>query len=284
MRQSACENAGVAELSLSKHHGLGNDFLVLRAEELLADAPQLARRLCDRHRGVGADGLLVATPAADDTSDVTMHLFNSDGSRAEMSGNGIRCLAHALARAAGRDEVQLRIATDAGIRAVSLRVDDGSPDTCWVTVDMGAVTAGPVATASEPVPNTPARRSTTLDVGNPHLVLLVDDPSAVDLSVDGPAWERQFPHGINVHVIAPAAVADTLDLRVWERGAGLTEACGTGACAAAHAAHEWGLVGPHVDVHMPGGTVEVLLADGGATLIGPSVWIADVIVDAAEAR
>lgn len=275
-----CETDGVARLSLTKHHGLGNDFLVLLTDEIPVDPAGLARRLCDRHRGVGADGLLIATPGEGDASNMRMRLHNADGSRAEMSGNGIRCFTQAVARARGVEVLDLHVETDGGHRTVALRPDPaGDPATAWVTVDMGPVGPGPSEASDEPRPATAVQKLRTAEVGNPHLVLLVDDPFLVDLSVDGPQWEQRYAGGVNVHVIAPVSgVPDTLDLRVWERGAGLTEACGTGACAAAQAAFDWGLVGTQVEVRMPGGAVQVRLGET-ASLVGPTEWIADVSVD-----
>jgi diaminopimelate epimerase len=141
---------------------------------------------------------------------------------------------------------------------------------------MGVARPGPLLEGTPHAPTVDAHRAVTIDLGNPHLVLLVDDPGAVDLATAGPSIESHFPGGINVHFIAPT-IDGGLRLRVWERGAGITEACGTGAVAAAYAAHQWGLVGDHVRVAMPGGDAEVLVGEE-LTLIGPSVYIADVIV------
>jgi diaminopimelate epimerase len=253
-------------LRLSKHHGLGNDFLVLLDEA--ADA-RLAARLCDRRTGVGADGLLTGTAGGPDDVDLTMVLFNADGSRAEMSGNGIRCLAQAWARVHGPGD--LRIATDAGLRVVQVEATE-DPAVVSARVDMGKALPGPdlgqlVLEAS---------RSVTVDMGNPHLVLLVDDVLPVDVDTDGPFIEKGVEGGINVEWIA-ATGPDRLELRVWERGAGHTLACGTGACAAAHAAHTWDLVGERVTVTMEGGDVQVELGDT-ITLVGPATHIADVEV------
>ncbi len=278
---------GSATLHLVKHHGLGNDFLVLVADEVPSDAPALAARLCRRHHGVGADGLLVATPAPDSSApggesvDAVMTLFNSDGSLAEMSGNGIRCFVHALARARGLDRGSLRVATGGGVRRVEFAPStEGRADLISATVDMGPARPGPVADPAAPTPTTEVVKERTVDLGNPHVVLLVADTARVDLEVDGPVWEHRYPDGANVHVVAPTpGRADALTMRVWERGAGLTEACGTGACAAAVAAHDWGLVGPEVVVHMPGGDVSVSLGDT-VLLTGPSQWVADVEVPA----
>ncbi len=178
-----------------------------------------------------------------------MHLFNADGSRAEMSGNGIRCLAQAVALAREATELRVHVGTDAGrprSRGRRRPIRTTRPPT-----------SRPAWARSGPVPRCPpavvdrlsqagqarARRFATADVGNPHLVVEVDDPAAVDLADDGAWIERQFADGINVEFIAPAASVDDddadRDLRVWERGAGITEACGTGACAAASVFQAW---------------------------------------------
>ncbi|MEJ7584237.1 MAG: diaminopimelate epimerase, partial [Acidimicrobiales bacterium] len=278
---------------LTKHHGLGNDFLVLlgsSADTSDVDAAT-ARRWCDRRRGIGADGLLVGTDgegAAGSTVDLVMTLFNADGSRAEMSGNGIRCLAQAEARRRGVETVELRIATDGGIRSVAVEPDPAAVDQATVsaTVDMGSAAAGPepdIELTHDPADLGTAealalspRAQVTVDLGNPHLVLLVDDPEAVDLVAAGSLHEAAFSHGINVHAVAPTAgQRDALTVRVWERGVGVTDACGTGAAAAAHAAHEWGLVGRQVTVHMPGGDVEVTV-DDPIMLTGPATFVATV--------
>lgn len=274
---------------LAKHHGLGNDFLVLlgAAAELAEIGPEHAVRWCHRHTGVGADGLLlgVTDPADDDDGpvDLAMTLFNADGSRAEMSGNGIRCLAHAEAERRGVDRADLRITTDGGPRTVAV-TPGPDPATVVAAVDMGPARPGPrpdrepdagavtepIALASKPL------RTATIDLGNPHLVLLVDDPTQVDVRRAGPHWEAGYDAGINVHAIAPTPGAtDDLTMAIWERGAGATLACGTGATAAAHAAYTWGLVGERVRVRMPGGDVEVEVGER-MTLRGPSVRIATV--------
>ena len=272
---------------LSKHHGLGNDFLVAldaRNERALPVDGELARHLCDRRRGVGADGLIHgAEPDADQRRagiDVVMHLFNSDGSRAEISGNGIRCLGQAVTLARGDVEgAVVEVLTDAGRRR--LEIGPANAATCEVSVAMGTAAAGPHV--PEPLAESLPERFGTADLGNPHLVLLVDDPALVDLATEGAWLEQQFPDGVNVEYVRVTAATGSspaaIDLRVWERGAGITEACGSGACAAAFVARGWGLVDDHVRVHMPGGDAEVRLGpDDEVTLIGPSVYVADVVV------
>lgn len=280
-----------ARISLAKHHGLGNDFLIWLPAAPGAsegvDLADLARRVCDRRRGLGADGLIVARPpeGGRETTgiDTVMVLHNADGSRAEMSGNGIRCLAQALARRRGLARVDLRIATDSGVREVAVRPDaDGDEAMVWATVDMGEVKPGREPAPSPSAPPTAYERAVSLDLGNPHLVLLVDDPAASDPAVDGPLWEALFPEGCNVHFAAVVA-PDRVVMRTWERGAGLTDACGTGATAAAAATHGWGLTGEEVTVAMPGGEVTVRLG-AVATLDGPATWIADAEMGGADAE
>jgi diaminopimelate epimerase len=263
-------------LRLTKHHGLGNDFLVALAAanpELMPD-PALARAVCDRRRGVGADGLILSLPASEAGNDACMILLNADGSEAEISGNGIRCLGQALLRQAGRSEGDLRIETAGGVR--QLRTVRGEADgEVWIQVDMGAATAGPELAPSSL--EFPAARRATRDIGNPHLVLLVDDPSTIALEVEGPALEAEYPDGINVHFVRVSG-PDQLELRVWERGAGVTQACGSGATVAAAVAHEWGLVGEHVQVAMPGGDAVVDVTDSTLLLTGPATFVAEVNV------
>jgi diaminopimelate epimerase len=230
-------------LRLAKHHGLGNDFLVRLDADVDAE---MARAVCDRHRGVGADGLISVVGTR-------WTLFNADGSRAESSGNGLRCAAQAVARARGVTALDIVFDTDAGPRRVQL---DGDV----ATVEMGTVVIERVGDLGIEV-----------STGNPHLVLRVDDVERVDLLALG----AQHP-SVNVEVIAPGPEPDSLAFRVHERGAGITMACGTGSVAAAAAAHAWGMVGPSVVVHNPGGDVTVELKDDEALLTGETVWIADV--------
>jgi diaminopimelate epimerase len=258
---------------LTKHHGLGNDFLVLldvdgRHRDL--DRSRLAARACDRHRGVGADGLLAAA-AGSDGADITMSLYNADGSRAEMSGNGIRCLVQAVLDAGLVDGDRVVVATDAGPRQVEC-VDRPRPGLMSLRVDMGpAVLKGEDARWQ----TGKVQATALVDTGNPHLVLLDPTMADIDIATEGRRIEEAFPEGINVEWIFPGPGPDELTLRVWERGAGATDACGTGSCAAATAAHSWGRVGSRVVVHNPGGD---LIVDVGETavLTGPAVFVATV--------
>jgi len=278
-------------LRLHKLHGLGNDFLVALVDELPADvdASRSAAALCHRRRGVGADGLIYAAlDPAGGTEDraAVMRLWNSDGSPAEVSGNGLRCLAHAVAVTLGSAELDIVVNTVAGPRRCSIRPTT-RPATVTGTTEIGAPGPGPQPDRLSRSPEAALRcvlepgaikRWVTLDVGNPHVVLSVDDPVQVPLDPAGPAVEAIFTGGINVHFGAITG-ADELTLGVWERGAGATAACGTGAVAAAAAFHRWGEVGQNVTVRMAGGDARVDLS-GPVSLTGESTYVA--AVDAAR--
>lgn len=235
-------------LTLSKHHGLGNDFLVLldTDDAYAADTKALAVALCDRHRGIGADGLIRLGPG------LRMHLFNADGSRAEMSGNGIRCLAQAIIDNAVHGGPEFEIITDAGPRWVAVGYNG------MFTVDMGPAR----------IVSSERGRRAEVDMGNPHLVLLDEGQDLLGLG-------REHPD-VNVELVK----ADGFDItmRVHERGVGITQACGTGSCAAAAAAHEWGIVGTSMTVHNPGGDVRVELKPETVLLTGPAEFIARIEV------
>jgi diaminopimelate epimerase len=251
-------------MRLTKHHGLGNDFLVLL--DLEGTRPvtgATVRALCDRHRGIGADGLLRVTAGSklgDGVTDVTMQLFNADGGRAEMSGNGVSCLAQAVVLAGIIPGPTVRVATDAGVRTVRIEPTDAAHEH-RATVDMG------VAKVGEEEPewiDGAAQRAARVDIGNPHLVLHVRGPATDDeLEALGRRANDLVPGGINVELVVPGPESGQLTMQVYERGVGLTEACGTGACAAAAAAEHWDLVGSSVRVLQPGGPADIVL---GATL------------------
>ena len=266
-------------MHLTKHHGLGNDFLVTFVDEVPDDAPELARTLCDRRTGLGADGLILGI---DDGLMPIMRLFNSDGSPAEVSGNGLRCLAQAIAMRRGVGTLEVDVETLAGVRECVVQPTD-DPSVCTASVDMGEVTSGDVPDRPDflgCIPGVVAGRSALAAVGNPHVVIEVPDPAALDLDVVGPAIERHFANGVNAHFVR-VLDTDTIELRPWERGAGATLACGSGATVSAQRLHEWGLVGERVRVRMPGGIamVEVATADRPTVVLsGPSTFVAAVQV------
>jgi len=264
----------MADLELTKHHGLGNDFLVVFHPHV-ADLPALARRLCDRRRGIGADGLLVGE--SEPGFAARMSLYNADGSSAEMSGNGIRCFAQALARRRG-DLTPQHIRTDAGDRLVTLYATD-DPDVIEAAVDMGPVTSIDEPLDWHRIGTDPMRPVSHLSVGNPHAVVAVDDVSIVDLLSLG----EKVPN-VNLELVEVGPEPHAITMRVHERGAGITEACGTGACASAWAAVSWGLVADGLEeiiVHMDGGDAKVRLhhpENGHVTLVGPAVFIGSIQV------
>jgi len=262
-------------LTLTKHHGAGNDFLVLMdPDDRHPVAPEMVRALCDRRFGVGADGVIRVLAGREGT-DLSMELHNADGSPAEMSGNGIRCLAQAAVDAGVVARPGFTVWTPGGVRTVEYTAG-GAPGSAEVSVDMGKAELGP-----DQVQQFDDRRARTVDMGNPHLVLLGPDPSQVDVAGLGPRLQEVHPGGINVEFIAVGSGPDQLTLRVWERGAGETLACGTGSAAAAAAAHSWGLVGDRVAVRNPGGTLTVELGSDGIRLSGPTRKVADLEVDPA---
>jgi diaminopimelate epimerase len=277
---------------LSKLHATGNDFLVWSwlgseaAEHSVT--PEQARALCDRHTGVGADGLIVVKPGRDG-ADAEMLLGNADGGIAEMSGNGIRALAWVAARDGLGADGTLVVDTGGGRREIELTRDQTGNVTS-ATVDMGPVTWDP---ARIPVAlDSPFGITAELDgtryegdaagMGNPHLVLFVDDPATARVAQHGPRLEHdeRFPKRTNVEFVrATPGATDELDMRVWERGVGETLSCGTGACATAAVAHRRGLVGERVTVHVPGGDLTVELPGDGRETVrlgGPVVHVFDV--------
>lgn len=246
--------------TLQKWHGAGNDFLVEVIEHGTAPwwTPDRARALCHRSTGVGADGLLLATVG----SEVAMHLYNADGSMAEMSGNGIRCLAAAVRRATRGEWTSLDVHTDAGMRTVTLTMDEESG---YGSVAMGDVLFTSSLEGSLGVAN----------VGNPHVVVL-DRHEWSDLHREELAreWADQVG-GANVEFVTPVD-GDRVAIKVIERGVGWTLACGTGSVAVAAVCHRSGMTGAVVTVDNPGGALKVELDGDHATLSGPVQFIANV--------
>ncbi|MHB8220144.1 MAG: diaminopimelate epimerase [Acidimicrobiales bacterium] len=277
-------------LALTKYEGAGNDFLVLVDPErgCSVDAG-MVRALCRRHRGVGADGL-IRVGGRHGGADVSMELWNADGSVAEMSGNGIRCLVQAAVDAGLASPPEITVSTAAGVRTVTYRpggpVEGGTGNEHpadaagdgWASVDMG-----PVRLGAERPQRAPGLLAREVDAGNPHVVLYGPvHPDELAVAEIGARIEAETPGGVNVEFVAPGASADELVLRVWERGVGETMACGTGSCAAAAAARSWGLVGDRVLVHNPGGTLEVRLGTRPGDpvfLAGPVRRVARVTVE-----
>ncbi|MDA8262391.1 MAG: diaminopimelate epimerase [Actinomycetota bacterium] len=265
-----------------KLEGLGNDFLVAFCAELFEPGPDSIRRLLDRRLGIGADGLILAVPTG--ASSLRMALYNSDGTRAEMSGNGIRCLGHAVYAAKVAPLGPLEITTDAGLRLLSAK--DGEPSGgMLIEAEMGKVAYVGTPFARKASFGGRHWRGTELEVGNPHLVFLPEEGSLsasglaeLPIEVLGPELEAGYPAGTNVEWVeldSPALAR----LRVWERGAGVTLACGTGSTASAFLLLDQGLAQGEVEVRNPGGTLWARRGDAGEMhLRGPSTLIATLTV------
>jgi len=271
----------MTKLQLSKLHATGNDFLVRVA---LGDAaapllPDAVVALCDRHRGVGADGLLTLGRGGEG-ADCTMVLQNADGGIAEMTGNGIRCLAWVAVRAGLGTTDTLVVDTGGGRRTIAL-TRDSLGNVVAAEVDMGPVTFG--RQDLEITVHGTTYRGDEASIGNPHFVCFVDDPATARVVQHGRLIEHdtRFPNRTNVEFVRVLA-PDEIELRVWERGAGETLSCGTGACATVAVAHRRGLVGTDVRVRVPGGELHVRLGDT-VRLGGPVVHVFDLDIDIAGA-
>lgn len=271
-------------MRFSKMHGLGNDFiLVPHGQEIKTDADALARHLCDRRRGIGADGLVLLAPAP--AADLAMHIFNPDGSEAEQCGNALRCVAAYAYERLGLRHESLQIATRSGIKTAELQFADGH--VVAVRVNMGRPSFDATAiSAAATVNQAPA---TMLElagcsievhpvrIGVPHAISFVADVRAVPLESLGPQIEKHpfFPHNTNVEFVQVRDDGD-LDMRVWERSVGVTLACGSGACASLVAAARSGRSSRAAMVHMPGGSLHIeWAADDQLFMRGPASFVFD---------
>jgi diaminopimelate epimerase len=253
-----------------KMHGLGNDFVVLDAREgAQALTPSRIQALADRRTGIGCDQLIVLEPPQASTAHVFMRIFNPDGSPAGACGNATRCVAEALGRKSGRDRVVVQ--TVAGLLPAErlgdgqVRVDMGPPALEWYDIPL----AKPCNTLHLPLPGDPA----AVSMGNPHATLFVDHMESTDIAELGPRIERAalFPDRANVG-FAVVEAADRIRLRVWERGAGLTLACGSGACATLVNAVRRGLADREAMLILDGGALQIAWreSDSHVLMTGPT--------------
>lgn len=272
-------------MRFSKYHGAGNDFLLIEdLEDAIAITPAVAVALCDRFRGVGADGVIRVTRGR--RAPFAMELWNADGGRAETSGNGMRCLARFLLDRGLTTDRAIEVETMAGVKRIEVTVENG--EMTGARVDMGPPgltraeipMAGPAGErfVDRPFPDAGSGyRAAAVSMGNPHLVLIGHtDLAPLDLPRIGPPLEhhRDFPERVNVEWVR---IDDgRLDVRVWERGVGETLACGTGACAVLVAASLMGLAGRRAVVRFEGGDLDVEWAeDDRVYLDGPSAHVFD---------
>jgi diaminopimelate epimerase len=258
-------------MHVTKMHGARNDFVIVDGRnEVLREPAAFARWACDRRAGIGADGCILLEPAQ--VADVRMRTINADGSEAEMCGNGVRCAARWLDEAGEGDRIAFD--TDAGI--VRTEIVAREPE-YLVRVEMGTPRVEALALTTLP-------QAAFVEIGNPHVVIFRDDVDAIDLESVADALQKEtiFPAGTNVHV---AAVCSERALRVrhWERGVGLTMACGTGAVACAAAGIARGLVSSPVEVFVPGGRLSVEWNAADALLTGPAIRVFDAEVNVGTA-
>lgn len=283
-----------------KMHGLGNDFVVIGALDGLplseGELGEFARFVCDRHFGIGADGVIWILPSKN--SDFKMRIFNPDGSEAEMCGNGIRCAAKWFYdRDYAKGEL-IRIETLAGVKTVSVWAEGGKAVS--VTVDMGTPILRPSAIPTALGDNDEAIEVplhvegvgdftvSAVSMGNPHCVIFVDEIDDLPVEVIGPKIENHpaFPQRTNVEFVQVVSRGE-LKVRVWERGAGLTLACGTGACASLAVAAKTGRTERKAKVKLPGGTLTIeWREDGRIYMTGPAVEVfqGEFVWDESKAR
>lgn len=263
------ENGLHIGLPFMKMHGLGNDFVVIdgRATPVAMTAP-LAAALADRHRGVGFDQLAVV--GADDAADLSLVFYNADGSTAGACGNATRCVARYEMQRTGKTALTLRTergvltAVDAGNGLTSVNM--GRPQLDWPDIPL----MREVDTAQLPIDGAPVATG----MGNPHCTFFVADAEAIDLEARGPEIEHHplFPERTNVQ-FASLISDNTLRMRVWERGTGVTLASGSSSCATAVAAHRRGLTGPEVTIQLDGGMIHIRVGEDGVWMTGPTMHV-----------
>lgn len=263
----------MAELKLHKYHSLRNDFLLHFEDDSLDVNATIAKEVCDRVSGLGADGLIHISR---DGESFRMKLWNADGSPAEMSGNGARCMAHSLVDRGWATEGVVHLQTDAGARWVNVG-NQQHETTRRGVVNMGEATiSDPNDSLQDLLKGTFSKipQAVFVDVGNPHFVV---NSTETSLEEFGEAAQSRFGNGINVELIEVLGHSDVV-MQVFERGAGITQACGTGCVAVAAACLEWELTGKHVVVHQPGGDAEVEMRDNEWLLAADSVRVAEATI------
>ena len=281
-------------MKFTKMHGLGNDYVYVNCfEEKIDNPPAVARFVSDRHFGIGSDGLIMINPSK--TADFEMEMYNADGSRGEMCGNGIRCVAKYVYDYGLTDKTQISVETLGGIKYLDLTVEDGKVS--LVKVDMGKPKLEadriPIISEREQVIDEPIEvdgkeyHMTGVSMGNPHTVIYVDDVKGLDLEKIGPKFENheRFPKRINtefVHCID----RQTVEMRVWERGSGETLACGTGACAVAVSSILNNLTDTQVTVKLLGGDLQIEWdrEKDRVFMTGPATVVFDGVIDITEIK
>jgi len=263
-------------ITFSKMHGLGNDYIVIDESENVIiteeKKPEIVEEICRRGFSVGADGVIFVSPSSTENADIRFRIFNSDGSEAEMCGNGIRCFAKYVYENEIIHSDEMLIETLGGIKEVDLDVEGG--EVIASTVDMGVATFNTqdipmisdkeefldseITVAGKPI------KMTAVNVGNPHAVIFSDNLDNIDLNVIGPLIENHqaFPQKTNVHFVN-IINRNEIEMLTWERGAGFTLACGTGATACVIAGYKLGKLDEEVEVHLPGGELLIVVYEMG---------------------
>jgi diaminopimelate epimerase len=276
-------------MNFTKMHGIGNDYVYVNGfAETVADPASVARRISDRHFGVGSDGLILVLPS--DKADVKMRMFNADGGEAEMCGNGIRCLAKFAFERGLTKNNPMRVETGAGVLMLDLSIRSGKVE--LVTVNMGQPILEPTRIPVDPEKLVKGKgahewrfaversneilEATFVSMGNPHCVMYVDDVAAIDVPRVGPIIEHHpaFPRRMNAHWVKVESSSE-VSMRTWERGSGQTMACGTGACAVCVAGVLTGQSGRKIRAHLPGGdlNLEWRETDNNVFMTGPAIEV-----------
>lgn len=276
-------------MQFAKMHGTGNDFVMIDARQIERDWSKLAVAMCDRHFGIGSDGIILVSPSA--KADFRMRMFNPDGSESEMCGNGIRCFAkYVIDEGLSPKRDLLRVETGAGILDLRPSASNGHVDRILVSMGKPILTPKDIPVAASgpgPLLDHPLKvgdrtiKVTCVSMGNPHAVAFLDAPvKDFPLEQVGPLVEHHpfFPKRVNFEIVN-VLNRGHLVIRVWERGAGITLACGTGACAVAVAARLKGLTGDAIDEDLPGGTLKIrwdgsgpVFLEGPAQLVYKGIW------------
>lgn len=272
-------------MRFTKMHGLGNDYVYVSGfdQAVPADLEQLAIAVSDRHFGIGGDGMIMILPS--DKADARMRMFNADGSEGEMCGNGVRCVAKYIHDHDIANKETVTVETGRGVLTLQIR-RDAAGKAEWITVDMGTPILQssliPTTLPGDPPVDAPIEalgrslKGTAVSMGNPHFVIFVDDLKSVDLDRIGPALEKHpaFPKRVNVHFVE-VVDRDTVNMVTWERGSGITLACGTGACSVCVAGVLTGRTNRAITAHLPGGPLKLdwPADDASVFMTGPATEV-----------
>lgn len=272
-------------MKFTKMHGCGNDYVYVNCmEKMIEDPAKVSKFVSDRHFGVGSDGLILICPS--ELADFRMAMYNADGSEGEMCGNGIRCVAKYVYDYGLTDKTSISVETKGGMKYLDLTVEEGKVR--MVKVNMGSPILNPaqipILSEKEQFIDEPVEvdgvvyRMTGVSMGNPHVVIFVDDTSSLDLEKIGPSFENHklFPKRINTEFVQVLNDHE-INMRVWERGSGETLACGTGTCASAAACVLNGKTKEHLTVHLLGGDLEIFYdrANDTVWMTGPASVVYD---------